>query len=116
MWAVLVLYQVIRIVMADSVLTLDIPPVRLSFSVAISVARDQVVLGFTGSTDRSVVGFVGRIGLRLLDQVMPKRRVRTRIRVVKRAMSKYPAKGRDVDQRTYPATVETQVLTTTPPP
>lgn len=115
-WAVLVLYQAIRIAMADSVLTLDIPPVRLSFSVAISVARDQVILGFLGCSDRGVVGFVGRIGLRLLDQVMPKRRVRTRIRVVKRAMSKYPAKGRDVDRRTYPAIVETHVLTTTPPP
>nr|WP_196770443.1 transposase [Corynebacterium glutamicum] len=82
-WAVLVLYQAIRIAMADSVLTVGISPVRLSFSVAIFVARDQVVLGFIGSTDRGVVGFVGRIGLRLLDQAMPKRRVRTRIRVVK---------------------------------
>lgn len=115
-WAVLVLYQAIRIAMADGVLTVGISPVRLSISVAISIARDQVVLGFIGSTDRGVVGFVGRIGLRLLDQVMPKRRVRTRIRVVKRAMSRYPARGRDVDRRTYPATVETQVLTTTPPP
>ncbi|APT06413.1 hypothetical protein BSP99_02310 [Corynebacterium glutamicum] len=51
-WAVLVLYQAIRIAMADSVLTVGISPVRLSFSVAIFVARDQVVLGFIGSTDR----------------------------------------------------------------
>lgn len=116
LWAVLTLYQAVRIAMADSVLTVDVTPVRLSFSVAVSAARDQVILGFTGSNDHGVVGFVGRIGLRLLGQVMPKRRVRTRIRVVKRAMSRYPAKGRDVDRRTYPATVETQVLTTTPPP
>lgn len=115
-WAVLVLYQAVRIAMADSVLTVGVPPLRLSFSVAVSAARDQVVLGFTGSDERGVVGFVGRIGLRLLEQVMPKRRVRTRIRVVKRAMSRYPAKGRDVDRRTYPATVDTEVLTTSPPP
>lgn len=115
-WAVLAFYQAIRIVMADSALTVGITPVRLSFSVAVSAARDQVILGFTGSSDRGVVGFIGRIGVRLLDQVMPKRRVRTRIRVAKRAMSRYPAKGRGVDRRTYPATVETQVLTTTPAP
>lgn len=54
---------------------------------------------------------VGRIGFAVLAEVRPKRRIRTRARVVKRAISKFPAKERNVERRTYPATLSTKILT-----
>ncbi|GAA3210606.1 hypothetical protein [Microbacterium terregens] len=60
------------------------------------------------------VDLVGRIGAAVLADLMPARRVRTRRRVVKRAISKYRAKGRDIDRRTYPATLHTRILTPDP--
>ena len=65
----------------------------------------------TGTT----IDLVGRIAAALLDDVMPARRTRTRQRVIKRAISKYRAKGRDsIDRRTYPPTLRTRILTPDP--
>ncbi|MET3206844.1 hypothetical protein [Arthrobacter sp. UYEF13] len=58
----------------------------------------------------------GRIGAAVLAELMPARRIRTRPRVVKRAISKYGAKERDIDSRTYPATLSTRILTPDPGP
>ena len=60
------------------------------------------------------VDLVGRIGAAVLADLMPARRVRTRRRVVKRAISKYRAKGRDIARRTYPVTLHTRILTPDP--
>ena len=42
---------------------------------------------------------------------MPGRRLRTSARTVKRAISKYNARGPDIDRRTYKATLTISVLT-----
>jgi hypothetical protein len=44
---------------------------------------------------------------------MPERRIRTRPRVVKRAISRYNAKG-IVDRTSYKATISIDILTRTP--
>ncbi|MFI7066535.1 hypothetical protein ACIBL3_36445, partial [Kribbella sp. NPDC050124] len=51
------------------------------------------------------VDLIGRIGAILIDAVLPTRRARTHARAVKRAISKYRAKARDVDRRTHPTTI-----------
>jgi hypothetical protein len=52
----------------------------------------------------SVTDLAGTIGRRILSSLMPSRRLRLSPRVVKRAMSRYNAKGK-VDRATYKATI-----------
>ncbi|MFD5921726.1 hypothetical protein ACFVYP_33240 [Kitasatospora sp. NPDC058201] len=54
------------------------------------------------------------IGRRVLADLMPDRRIRTRPRVVKRAISKYNAKG-TIDRTSYKATISIDILTTPDP-
>lgn len=113
-WALLAAYQVLRTAMADAALAQpDIEPGRLSFTTALLTARDQIVQAATAIT-QTTVDLTGRIGAAVLADPMPARRVRTRPRVIKRAISKYRAKGRDIDRRTYPATLTTKILTPDP--
>jgi predicted transcriptional regulator len=53
----------------------------------------------------SVTDLAGNIGRRILSSLMPSRRLRVSPRVVKRAMSRYNAKGK-VDRTTYKATID----------
>lgn len=113
-WALLAAYQVLRTAMSDA--TLDQPtidPSRLSFTTALLTARDQIVQA-AGAIAQTTIDLTGRIGAAVLADPLPARRTRTRPRVVKRAISKYRAKERDVDHRTYPATLHTRVLTPAP--
>lgn len=115
-WALLTCYQALRTAMTD--VTLRHPrtdPDRLSFSIALRAARDQVIQA-RGILAEVVIDLVGRIGAAVLAELMPARRIRTRPRVVKRAISKYRAKERDIDRRTYPATLSTRILTPAPSP
>ncbi|MET8545477.1 hypothetical protein ABZW03_33300 [Kitasatospora sp. NPDC004799] len=57
---------------------------------------------------------VGAIGRRLLADLMPDRRIRTRPRVGKRAISEYNAKG-TVDRTGYKATISIDILTAPDP-
>ncbi|MFD0427503.1 hypothetical protein ACFQ60_02945 [Streptomyces zhihengii] len=57
-----------------------------------------------------MIDLVGTIGRRILAALMPDRRVRTRPRVVKRAISRYNARG-TVDRTTYRATISVHILT-----
>ncbi|RAX48025.1 hypothetical protein DQ353_17220 [Arthrobacter sp. AQ5-05] len=93
----------------------DIDPDRLSFSIALNTARDEVIQA-RGIPAEALIDLVGRIGSAVLAEVMPKRRIRTGVRVVKRAVSKYRAKTRDVGRRTYPAPLSTTILRTDPAP
>lgn len=113
-WALLTAYQVLRTAITDALLHRpDIDPDRASFTIALSTARDQIVQT-TGIITQTTVDLVGRIGTAVLAGLMPAKRTRTRPRVIKRAISKYRAKGRDVDRRTYPATLHTRILTPAP--
>lgn len=53
-------------------------------------------------------------GPRVLADLMPDRRIRTRPRVVKRAISKYNAKG-TIDRTSYKATIRIDILTALSP-
>jgi len=53
----------------------------------------------------TVTDLAGNIGRRILSSLMPSRRLRVSPRVVKRAMSRYNAKGK-VDRTTYKATID----------
>lgn len=112
LWALLATYQVLRIA-CDAILHRpDIAPDRLSFTTALRTARDQIDPA-AAAIARTTVDLIGQIGTALLADLLPERRIRTRPRVIKRAISKHRAKSRDVDRRTYPATLRTQIH---PPP
>jgi Insertion element 4 transposase N-terminal/Transposase DDE domain len=110
--ALLVAYQVLRTAMADAAAAVPgTDPDRASFCIALDAARDQVILA-GGVITATTVDLVGRIGERVLAQLMPARRLRTSPRVVKRAISKYNARG-NIDRTSRKATVNVQI---SPPP
>ena len=74
-----------------------------------SAARDQVTLA-AGVIADARVDLAGRIGHLVLASLMPPRRLRISPRVVKRAISKYNARGK-VDRKTYQATIDIVILT-----
>jgi hypothetical protein len=119
--ALLVTYQILRTAMTDA--TNHDPyldPDRASFTVALNAARDQVVQA-AGVIADTVIDLVGKIGRLVLDNLLPERRPRVNARTVKRAISKYNARGPNIDRRTYKATISMNVLagpglTTNPDP
>ena len=115
-YALLALYQVIRIAIADA--TTAVPgtdPDRASFSVALQAARDQVIQA-AGVIAGTVVDLVGAIGRAVLNQPMPARRLRAGPRAVKRPLSRHAYKSLRVDRRTYKATISVDILTAQPGP
>ena len=67
------------------------------------LARKIVIAGTS-------IDLAGQIGRLVLASLMPARRLRTSPRVVKRAISKYNARGK-VDRKTYQATIDIAILT-----
>ncbi len=113
-WALLTAYQVLRTAMTDA--TDSVPgtdPDRAGFTTALAAARDQLVLA-AGITADTVIDLVGVIGRHVLGQLLPARRVRTKDRIVKRAISKYNARGPAIDRTTYKATININMLTDSP--
>ena len=88
-------------------------PDRADFTIALAAARDQLVLAASviNGTD---IDLVGNIGRHILAQLLPARRVRTKDRIVKRAISKYNARGPAIDRTTYRATISINMLTSSP--
>ncbi len=108
-YALLVTYQALRAAIADAAATVPgTDPDRASFAIALNAARDQVILaaGVIAGTITDLAGTTGRL---VLASLMPSRRLRVSPRVVKRAMSKYNAKGK-VDRATYKATIAITIL------
>ena len=64
----------------------------------------------TGVITGTVIDLAGNIGRLVLASPMPSRRLRVSPRVVKRAISKYNARGK-IDRTTYKATIATEILT-----
>lgn len=113
-FALLVTYQILRLAMADATGTRPgTDPDRASFSIALNTARDLLVQA-AGIFINTVVDLAGTIGRRILADLMLDRRIRTRPRVVKRAISKYNAKG-TIDRTSYKATVSIDIMTATTP-
>jgi len=104
-YALLVTYQALRTAIADAASTAPgTDPDRASFTIALNTARDQVILA-EGVTAGAAIDLAGAIGRAVLAQLMPARRLRTSPRVVKRAISKYNARGQ-VDRTTRKATID----------
>jgi Insertion element 4 transposase N-terminal/Transposase DDE domain len=113
-YALLITYHLLRTMINDAISSRSqICPDRASFTVALHAARDQLVLA-AGVIADTVISLVGAIGRLVLANLMPERRVRTAPRVVKRAISKYNAKG-VVDRVTYKASIGIEVLTSSDP-
>ena len=112
-YALLVTYQALRTAIADAAATIPgTDPDRASFTIALNAARDQVILaaGIIPGPGTSLAGSIGRL---VLAALMPPRRPRTSPRIVKRAMSKYNARGTP-DRTTYKAAINIAILS--PPP
>jgi hypothetical protein len=108
-WALLVTYQALRAAIADAAATQPgADPDRASFTIALNAARDQVILA-AGVTAGPAIDLAGTIGRTILASLMPPRRLRTSPRVVKRAISKYNARG-TIDRTTREATIDIAIL------
>jgi hypothetical protein len=112
--ALLVTYQILRTAMTDATNSAtnsatSTDPDRASFTIALNAARDQVVqaAGVITDTDIDLIGKIGRL---VLDNLLPERRLRINTRTVKRAISKYNARGPNIDRRTYQATISLTIL------
>ncbi|MEU3221510.1 IS4 family transposase [Streptomyces sp. NPDC006971] len=108
--ALLVVYQLLRTAMADATGTRPgIDPDRAGFSVAWQAARDQIVLA-AGIIADTVIDLAGTIGRHVLASLLPARRLRVSPRIVKRAISKYQARGPHIDRTSYKATTGIEIL------
>ncbi|MDP7733023.1 transposase [Mycobacterium sp. TY813] len=108
-YALLITYQALRIAIADtSLANPTISPDRLSFTVALHAARDQVVHAAAAITE-TTTDLIGRIGAAVLNQPLPARRSRSSPRVVKRAISKHRAKG-TIDRSNHTTTITIEIL------
>lgn len=108
--ALLVTYQILRTAMADATNSdTSVDPDRASFTIALNAARDQVIHA-AGVIADTVIDLIGKIGRLVLDDLLPERRLRINARTVKRAISKYNARGPNIDRRTYQATISLTIL------
>jgi hypothetical protein len=114
LYALLIVYQLLRTAMADATTQHDIDPDRASFTIAYQTARDQLTLA-AGVIADTVIDLVGTIGRHILAALLPARRVRVSPRIVKRAISKYQARGPNIDRTSYQATLTIDILTGAPP-
>ena len=114
-YALLVTYQLLRTAMADATTTRPgIDPDRASFTIAYQTARDQLIQAANVIAD-TVIDLVGTIGGHVLAHLMPTRRLRVCPRIVKRAISKYQARGSNIDRTSYKTTVSIDILTPADP-
>lgn len=109
-YALLITYQLLRTAMADATSTQPgLDPDRAAFTIAYQAARDQVIQA-ANVIATTAIDLVGTIGRHVLANLMRDRRLRVCPRIVKRAISKYQARGPDIDRTSYTATVAIEIL------
>jgi hypothetical protein len=114
-YALLVTYQLLRTAMTDATSTQpDTDPDRASFTIAYQAARDQLIQA-ANVLAGTVIDLVGTIGRHVLADLLPDRRLRVCPRIVKRAISKYQARGPNIDRTSYKATLSIDILTPADP-
>lgn len=114
-YALLVVYQLLRTAMTDATTTQpDTDPDRASFTIAYQTARDQIIQAANVIAD-TVIDLTGTIGRHILANLQPDRRLRLCPRIVKRAISKYQARGPNIDRTSYKATLNINILAGTSP-
>jgi hypothetical protein len=112
-YALLVCYQLLRLTMADATSSQPgVDPDRASFTIALNSARDQLIQA-AGVIASTTVDLVGGIGRAVLANLLADRRPRVSPRIVKRAISKYNARG---PPSTGPATRPPCASTSSPHP
>jgi hypothetical protein len=97
LWALLLLYQLLRMAMADAAGARGTDPDRASFTVALEAARDQAILA-AGIIPGDPAGLPGAIGRAVLARLLPARRHRVSARKVKSPVSRYAARPADDDR------------------
>jgi hypothetical protein len=108
--ALLVTYQLLRTAITDA--TACVPgtdPDRASFTIALNAARDQLIHA-ADVIAGTVIDLIGTIGRHVLAALLPPRRLRVSPRIVKRAISKYQARGPGIDRTSYKATLSINIL------
>ena len=109
-YALLVTYQILRTAMADAAACMPgTDPDRASFTIAWQTARDQLIQAASVIAS-TVIDLIGTIGRHVLAGLLPSRRLRVSPRVVKRAISKYQARGPSIDRTSYKATISIDIL------
>jgi hypothetical protein len=109
-YALLVTYQLLRTAIADAAATAPgTDPDRASFTIAWQAARDQLTqaAGVIAGTTTDLAGTIGR---HVLASLLPIRRLRVSPRIVKRAISKYQARGPNINRTSYKATISIDIL------
>ncbi len=113
-WALLTLYQLLRMAMVTAVETRPgTDPDRASFTTAIETARDQLTAA-AGICLDGPADLPGAIGRAVLDTLLPARRPRYSARNVKCTTSRYHA--RDDGRPALPATITAIDITICTPP
>ncbi len=114
LYALLTCYQILRIAITDAIEAAGgLDPDRGSFTIALNAARDLLTQA-ANVIAGTVIDLTGTIGRRVLDNLLPDRRLRVSPRIVKRAISKYQARGPNINRRSYKATLEINILTAGP--
>ena len=114
-YALLVIYQLLRTAMADATSTRPgIDPDRAGFTIAWQTARDLIIQAANVIAD-TTIDLIGTIGRHVLANLLPDRRLRVCPRIVKRAISKYQARGPVIDRTSYKATIGIDILSPTDP-
>jgi hypothetical protein len=114
LWALLALYQALRMAMTDAAITAGTDPDRASFTIAAETARIQVTsaAGIAGTSDPDDTG---QIGAAVLARPLPARRPRYSDRKVKCSTSRYSAAS--PDRPALPVTItRVQITIIVPPP
>jgi hypothetical protein len=98
-YALLACYQILRIAITDAIEAAGgTDPDRASFTIALNAARDLLIQA-AGVIADTVIDLTGGIGRRVLGSLFPARRLRVSPRIVKRALSRYPAKVPNITRR-----------------
>ncbi|MER6832354.1 IS4 family transposase [Streptosporangium sp. NPDC000563] len=115
MWALLTLYQLLRMVMVDAAESRPgTDPDRCSFTIAFQTARDQVLQATGVITDGT--DLVGAIGHATLTVLLPARRPRVSTRKVTSPMSRYKERLPDGRPDRSRAVTSLDITLLDPPP
>jgi hypothetical protein len=114
LWALLAVYQALRMAMTATAEAAGADPDRASFTAALETAREQVITA-RGIEDSGNPDDIGRIGRAVLAGLLPARRARYSARKVKCSTSRYHV--RDQDRPELPTRItQVQVSIIVPPP
>jgi Insertion element 4 transposase N-terminal/Transposase DDE domain len=114
LWALLAVYQALRMAMTAAAEAAGADPDRASFTAALESAQEQVIAA-RGIEDSGNLDDIGRIGRAVLAGLLPARRARYSARKVKCSTSRYHVRDQDRPELPTPIT-RVQITVIAPPP